>query len=179
MRRMSEKDECVFCGEQANDKTYCFANRFFQLCDRCKLLINLLTYGLDKNCVHEGEPVEDEDEFTMPDLEYIDYIEGLADSSEEAEKERQYYNAEFGDGKELTMKDGVMQDDIDWYLISSEFPPDLRAEDLADRYLYMDPDDLNQDFERSQKTKAEGSTSVKRSRHRKKKNKHTEFLPFP
>ena len=178
MRRMSEKDKCVFCGEKANDKTYCFANRFFQLCDRCKLLVNLLTYGLDKDCVHEGEPVEDED-FEMPDLGYIDYIDELAESAEEAEKERQYYNAEFGDGKDATVKDGVMQDDIDWYPISSEFPPDLRAEDLTDRYPYMDTDDLNRDFEKCQQAKAGSSTSVKKSRHGKKKNKHTEFLPFP
>ena len=178
MRRMSEKDECVFCGKKANDKTYCFANRFFKLCDRCKLLVNLLTYGLDKDCVHEGEPVEDED-FEMPDLGYIDYIDELAESAEEAEKERQYYNAEFGDGKDATVKDGVMHDDIDWYPISSEFPPDLRAEDLADRYPYMDSDELNRDFEKSQRTKSNVSTSVKKSRHRKKKNKQAEFLPFP
>ena len=178
MRKLTERDKCVFCGEKANDKTYCFANRFFQLCDRCKLLVNLLTYGLDKDCVHEGEPVDDED-FEMPDLGYIDYIDELAARAEEAEKERQYYNAEFGDGKDATVKDGVLQDDIDWYPISSEFPPDLREEDLAACYPYMDPEDLARNYEKGQQAKAGGNTLGKRGRHRKKKKKHAEFLPFP
>lgn len=60
MRLLSEKDSCIFCKKKAED-AYSITNRVFQLCDRCRLLIDLITNGLDKGFVKKGESVDEED----------------------------------------------------------------------------------------------------------------------
>ena len=67
LRIISDKEKCILCSKDS-EKAYSTANRVFWICNRCKLIIDWLTPGLDKDCVKEGEVI-DEAELPFDDLE--------------------------------------------------------------------------------------------------------------
>jgi len=60
LRMISDREKCIFCAGKA-EKSYSISNRLIWICDRCELLVKMLTYGIDGDCVKNGEPVDEAD----------------------------------------------------------------------------------------------------------------------
>ncbi|MCR5206255.1 MAG: hypothetical protein K6E47_14600 [Lachnospiraceae bacterium] len=60
LQMISGREKCIFCNSKA-EKSFSISNRLFWMCGRCELLVSMLTYGIDRDCVKEGESVDEAD----------------------------------------------------------------------------------------------------------------------
>lgn len=71
MKRLNEKNHCVFCGKHTDEKVYAIAGRVFEVCGHCTLLVDMLTNGFDMSQVSEAVDISEDLPF-MDELYYAD-----------------------------------------------------------------------------------------------------------